>query len=324
MMQIDEIDNVNQQLIDDDDNAAIIDSDASDIDDEEASPLLSALDDLESRVVAALNEFKAQPGTVSSTAASGNNGSSKQTIHQELASILRPVVEVSAHTGPSTARALASSYPQNYTVEMCVDEIYSRINSELILPIILESAQSDTIPAKRSASLALFHTLHSEWSKAGSYLDGSTTAPSLAGPYGPGIAPGSGHVSAPPFNPAEGQRRNQVKSARRAELLRRWVQSAIPNLTPGTFTNTTLDTSAAGRGVLSASAALKPCLRYMAERIGSADDAGALRLFLPVMRMIEGVLGRLFLERARSGDQIMDQGKGGGAAADSLRASCIK
>eukprot|EP00985_Skeletonema_marinoi_P020340 scaffold12072_cov128-Skeletonema_marinoi.AAC.1 len=288
MMQIDEIDNINQQIIDDDDNAAIIDSDASDIDEEEASPLLSALDDLESRVVTALNEFKSHPGTVGSTATSA--GSVKQSIHQELASILRPVVEVSAHTGPSTARALASSYPQNYTIEMCVDEIYTRINSELILPVILESAQSDTIPAKRSASLALFHTLHSEWCKAGSYLDGSTSAPSLAGPYGPGISPGSGHVSAPPFNPAEGQRRNQIKSARRAELLRRWVQSAIPNLTPGTFTNATLDASAAGRGVLSASAALKPCLRYMAERIGSADDAGALRLFLPVMRMIEGEL----------------------------------
>ena len=60
-MQIDEIDNVNQQLLDDDDNAAIIDSDASDVDEEEASPLLSALDDLESRVVTALNEFKSHP-----------------------------------------------------------------------------------------------------------------------------------------------------------------------------------------------------------------------------------------------------------------------
>jgi len=324
MMQIDEIDN-NQQLIDDDDNAAIIDSDASDIDEEEASPLLSALDDLESRVVTALNEFKSHPGTVGSTttASSGGDNNAKQTIHQELASILRPVVEVSAHTGPSTARALASSYPQNYTIEMCVDEIYTRINSELILPVILESAQSDTIPAKRSASLAMFHTLHTEWCKAGSYLDGSTSAPSLAGPYGPGISPGSGHVSAPPFNPAEGQRRNQIKSARRAELLRRWVQSSIPNLTPGTFTNATLDASAAGRGVLSASAALKPCLRYMAERIGSADDAGALRLFLPVMRMIEGVLGRLFLERTRGGETAsMD--KKGLVEGDALRSSCIK
>ncbi|KAL7493329.1 hypothetical protein ACHAWT_002361 [Skeletonema menzelii] len=321
MMQIDEIDNVNQQLIDDDDNAAIIDSDASDVDEEEASPLLSALDDLESRVVTALNEFKSHPGTVGSTATAA--GSVKQSIHQELASVLRPVVEVSAHTGPSTARALASSYPQNYTVEMCVDEIYTRINSELILPVILESAQSDTIPAKRSASLALFHTLHSEWCKAGSYLDGSTSAPSLAGPYGPGISPGSGHVSAPPFNPAEGQRRNQIKSARRAELLRRWVQSSIPNLTPGTFTNATLDASAAGRGVLSASAALKPCLRYMAERIGSADDAGALRLFLPVMRMIEGVLGRLFLERTRGGEANSIDKKGQ-VEGDALRSSCIK
>ena len=326
MMQIDEIEEVNQQLIDDDDNAAIIDSDASDIDEEEASPLLSALDDLESRVVTALNEFKSHPGTVGSTTTAGSNGDnsySKQTIHQELASILRPVVEVAAHSGPSTARALVSSYPQNYTIEMCVDEIYTRINSELILPVILESAQSDTIPAKRSASLALFHTLHSEWSKAGSYLDSTTTAPSLAGPYGPGIPPGSGHVSAPPFNPADGQRRNQIKSARRAELLRRWVQSAIPNLTPGTFTNATLDASAAGRGVLSASAALKPCLRYMAERIGSADDAGALRLFLPVMRMIEGVLGRLFLERTRGGDFTNNEKKGP-MEGDALRSSCIK
>lgn len=320
MMQIDEIDDVNQQLIDDDDNAAIIDSDASDVDEEEASPLLSALDDLESRVVASLNEFKSHPGT---TGGAPTADGAKQTIHQELASILRPIVEVSAHTGPSTARALASSYPQNYTVEMCVDEIYTRINSELILPVILESAQSDTIPAKRSASLALFHTLHTEWSKAGSYLDGTTAAPSLAGPYGPGISPGSGHVSAPPFNPADGLRRNQIKAARRAELLRRWVQSAIPNLTPGTFTNATLDASAAGRGVLSASAALKPCLRYMAERIGSADDAGALRLFLPVMRMIEGVLGRLFLERTRGGEASSVEKKVQ-MEGDALRSSCIK
>eukprot|EP00574_Skeletonema_japonicum_P005742 CAMPEP_0201734648 /NCGR_PEP_ID=MMETSP0593-20130828/34863_1 /ASSEMBLY_ACC=CAM_ASM_000672 /TAXON_ID=267983 /ORGANISM="Skeletonema japonicum, Strain CCMP2506" /LENGTH=1151 /DNA_ID=CAMNT_0048228035 /DNA_START=44 /DNA_END=3499 /DNA_ORIENTATION=- len=61
----------------------------------------------------------------------------------------------------------------------------------------------------------------------------------------------------------------------------------------------------------------------MAERIGSADDAGALRLFLPVMRMIEGVLGRLFLERTRGGEaNSMD--KKGQVEGDALRSSCIK
>lgn len=303
-----------RDLVDDDDNAAI-ESDSSKVDEVEESPLLLALDDLESRVVTALNEFKSHSGRASNPSAAN--------IHDELASILRPVVEVSSHAGPSTARALSSNYPHILSLDLCVDEIYTRVNSELVLPVVLESAQSDLVPAKRSAALALFHTLHVEWQKAGSYLDGSTNAPSLAGPYGPGVTSGGGAISAPPFSAVEANRRAQIRAARKAELLRRWVQSAIPNLAPGTFTSTTLDAAAAGRGVLSASAALKPCLRYMAERIGSADDAGALRLFLPVMRMIEGVLGRLFLERARSGglNNELDQNSKG---ADSLRASCIK
>mmetsp|Transcript_18647 Transcript_18647/g.40362 ORF Transcript_18647/g.40362 Transcript_18647/m.40362 type:complete len:1419 (+) Transcript_18647:149-4405(+) len=317
MMQIDDpLDPLSQQ-IDDDDNAAI-ESDSSKVDEEEESPLLLALDDLESRLVTALNEFKSHSGRASTPAVSN--------IHDELASILRPVVEVASHAGPATARALASTYPHMLNLDLCVDEIYTRVNSDLVLPVVLESAQSDIVPAKRAASLALFHTLHVEWQKAGSYLDGTTNAPSLAGPYGPGITSG-GAISNPPFNALEASRRSQIRAARKAELLRRWVQSAIPNLAPGTFTSATLDASAAGRGVLSASAALKPCLRYMAERIGSADDAGALRLFLPVMRMIEGVLGRLFLERARGGNNMneLEQGsKGGAAAGDSLRASCVK
>ena len=307
------------QGVDDDDNAAI-DSDTSDvgIDDVDESPLLIALDDLESRVVSALNDFKAHPGRATDPSASN--------IHDELASLLRPVVETSSHAGPSAARMLASTYPRLLGLEECVDEIYTRVNSSLVLPVVLESAQSDAVPAKRAASLALFHTLYVEWSKGGSYLDATVAAgssSSLAGPYGPG---GSSTASPPP-GAAEASRRNQIRAARRAELLRRWVQAAIPNLAPGAYTSATSDAAVASRGVLSASAAIKPCLRYMAERIGNADDAGALRLFLPVMRMISGVLGRLFLERARGG---AGGGGGGGGrtneggAGDSLRASCIK
>ena len=307
------------QGVDDDDNAAI-DSDTSDvgIDDVDESPLLLALDDLESRVVSALNDFKAHPGRATDPSASN--------IHDELASLLRPVVETSSHAGPSAARMLASTYPRLLGLEECVDEIYTRVNSSLVLPVVLESAQSDAVPAKRAASLALFHTLYVEWSKGGSYLDATVAAgssSSLAGPYGPG---GSSTASPPP-GAAEASRRNQIRAARRAELLRRWVQAAIPNLAPGAYTSATSDAAVASRGVLSASAAIKPCLRYMAERIGNADDAGALRLFLPVMRMISGVLGRLFLERARGG---AGGGGGGGGrtneggAGDSLRASCIK
>ena len=314
MMQLD--DALVPQGVDDDDNAAI-DSDTSDvgIDDVDESPLLIALDDLESRVVSALNDFKAHPGRATDPSASN--------IHDELASLLRPVVETSSHAGPSAARMLASTYPRLLGLEECVDEIYTRVNSSLVLPVVLESAQSDAVPAKRAASLALFHTLYVEWSKGGSYLDATVAAgssSSLAGPYGPG---GSSTASPPP-GAAEASRRNQIRAARRAELLRRWVQAAIPNLAPGAYTSATSDAAVASRGVLSASAAIKPCLRYMAERIGNADDAGALRLFLPVMRMISGVLGRLFLERARGG-----AGGGGGrtnegGAGDSLRASCIK
>jgi len=300
----------NQNPITDDDDNAAIESDSSL--DEEESPLVLALDDLESRLVASLNEFKSHPGRASDPRS--------QTIHDELASILRPVVEVTSHLGPSTGRALANGYPHLLGVEMCVDEIYQRTVSELALPVILESAQSDVIPAKRAASLATFHTLYNEWRKGGSWLDGTTNAPAWSGPYGPGGA-GSAAGGVPAIAAQESGRRTNLRSMRKAELLRRWVQGAIPNLAPGTFTSSSLDASAASRGVLSASAALKPCLKYMAERIGSADDAGALRLFLPVMRLIEGVLGRLFLEGARKNDgrDINNEKEG-----DALRSSCIK
>ena len=315
MMQIDD-DPLQQrrQDVDDDDNAAI-ESDASDAEDneQENNPLVLTLDDLESRIVTALNEFKSHPGRATNPA--------EMNVHDELSSVLRTVVEVSAHSGPASARMLASNYPGLLTVEECVDEIYDRINSALVLPVILESAQSDMVPAKRAASLACFHAFHVEWQRGGSYLDTTGGVLSLAGPYGAGatVSSSSSSFSAPQLSALEISRRNQMRAARRSELLRRWVQASLPNLAPGTFSSASSDAAAASRGVLSASASLKPCLRYMADRIGNADDAGALRLFLPVMRMISGVLGRLFLERSRNGGKELDW-----AAGDALRASCIK
>ena len=68
MMQIDDplADPLAQQQVDDDDNAAI-ESDSSKVDEVEESPLVLALDDLESRVVTALNEFKSHPGRATSS-----------------------------------------------------------------------------------------------------------------------------------------------------------------------------------------------------------------------------------------------------------------
>mmetsp|Transcript_53479 Transcript_53479/g.160029 ORF Transcript_53479/g.160029 Transcript_53479/m.160029 type:complete len:1293 (-) Transcript_53479:126-4004(-) len=53
-------------------------------------------------------------------------------------------------------------------------------------------------------------------------------------------------------------------------------------------------------------------MRHVAEKIGSADDAGALRLYSPVMRMMGGALKRLF---------AIGQPQAGG---DALRSACVK
>ena len=242
-------------------------------------------------------------------------GGKSKTIHDDLSQLLRPILEISSHVSSSAARAVHASFPEVYDLESVVDTIYTKINSELILPVLLESAQSEVIPAKRAASLKMFHLLFVEWSKAGSWLEGSGgSMTSGLGPYGAGDTGIT--VTEHRLNELERQRRISKRSLRRSELLRRWVQACLPNLST-VFTHEASDVGAAGRGVLSASAALKPCLRYIAERIGEADDAGALRLFLPVMRMIERVLGRVFLEASSGGD-------GGDGNSEALRSSCIK
>ena len=132
---------------------------------EKEDPLQLAIEDLEGRIVAAMDDFKVHPGVRSSSAPGS------PTIHEELAMILRPVLEVAAHTGPSVARTY---YPVSATgegVEASCEDVYRHIMSDLVLPVMLESAQSDTIASKRSASLEFFHNLWKECHKAGSWLD---------------------------------------------------------------------------------------------------------------------------------------------------------
>ena len=127
-------------LDDDDNNALLVD----DVGDDNEDPFVLAVDDLEGRVITAVNTLKTHPGVRSTDARS---------IHDELAIILRPVLEVTAHTAPSVARTYNRG-PEG--VEDGVEQAYERVISDLLLPVILEIAQSDPTPAKRGASLEFF------------------------------------------------------------------------------------------------------------------------------------------------------------------------
>jgi len=72
--------------------------------------------------------------------------------------------------------------------------------------------------------------------------------------------------------------------------------------------------SVASRGIIAASSSLRPCMKHIAQRIKDADDRGASKLFAPVMKMVEGVLKKLFL-------CAPDEAAGAGG---SVRASSIK
>ena len=111
-------------------------------------PLVLAIEDLEGRVVSALDQMQLHPGTRSSTTT---------TVHEELGVLLRPVVEIAAHTAPSIARTY---YRQD--IDDTMDQVYERPISDLILPTILEIAQSDNSPAKRAATLEFFRQVWQE------------------------------------------------------------------------------------------------------------------------------------------------------------------
>ena len=248
-------------------------------------PLVMAIDDLEGRVVSALDEVKLHPGVRSSSAPGAPN------VHEELATLLRPVLEVAAHTGPSIARTYYRGEGHE-GVEISVEDVYERVVSDLVLPVMLEMAQSERTPAKLGASLEFFRNLWNECHKAGSWLDNTTTGPQ-AGPYGAGGSH-AGSVSTQAMR-AVVKRRQTKRLAREGELLRYWVQASIACTEPGVLTSDEGEGAVASRGIIAASASLRPSLRHIAQRIRDTDDRGANRLYAPVMKMIEGVLKQLFL-----------------------------
>ncbi|CAJ1954513.1 unnamed protein product [Cylindrotheca closterium] len=286
----------------DDDNAAPEMQSEAELEGEKEDPFLMAIDDLEGRVVAALDDVKIHPGVRSN---------SSQTVQAELATVLQPVMEVAAHTAPSVARTYYRGVGAE-GVEASCEEVYQRVISDLVLPVLLEMAQSDTIPAKRGASLEFFRGLWRECHKSGSWLDSNQG--SNGGPYGSGIISKVHHNTQQPR--AQLKRRQQKRLAREAELLRYWVQASIACTTPGVFTSDSAEAAIGARGVIAASASIRPSLKHIAQRIRDADDRGANRVFGPVMKMVEGVLKKLFLNTNLSKDV--------GAEDDALRSACIK
>lgn len=270
-----------EDTLSDDDNAQQLEEEPAVNED----PLLLAIDDLEGRVVTALDDIKLHPGVRSSSAPDSPD------VHQELATLLRPVLEIAAHTGPSIAR----TYFRGVGVEgidMAVEDVYERTVSDLVLPVLLEIAQSDTSPAKRAAALEFFRNFWQEAHKAGSWLD-NTTDSSNAGPYGSGTS-SHGASNAPRHLV---KRRRDKNMAREGEILRYWVQAAIACTTPGVFTAEDADVATASRGIIAASASLRPSLKHIVQRIKDTDDRGANRLYKPVMEMVENVLKKMFLSK---------------------------
>ena len=268
-----------QDTLSDDDNAQIEVPEQEVVEVED--PLLMAMDDLEGRVVAALDDVKLHPGV--RTSATSN-------VHDELATLLRPVLEVAAHTGPSIAR----TYYHGDEIESSVEDVYQRVVSDLVLPVMLEMAQSERSPAKLGASLEFFRHFWKECHKAGSWLD-TTTIGVQAGPYGAGGAHSSSSSTQTPAMRAILKRRQVKRLAREGEILRYWVQASIACTEPGVLTSDEGEGAVASRGIIAASGSLRPSLRHIAQRIRDTDDRGANRLYAPVMKMVEGVLKQLFL-----------------------------
>jgi symplekin len=288
-------------LSDDDDNAQ------DDVEDEELDnedPLLLAIDDLEGRVAVALEDIQLHPG-ISST--DSNQG--VMTIHDELAALIRPVIEVAAHTAPSVARTYHRGVgPEG--VENSMDDVYQRIVADLVLPVMLEIAQSDPILTKRGAGLEFFRTLWKEYHKSGSWLDITTTG-LQQGPYGAG---GSHHHTVPanvannPAMRAAQKRRQQKRLVREGEILRYWIEASNALLNAVDFNSTdSTESEIISRGIISASAAIRPAFSHLSQRIKDADDRGAARMYTLVMRTVEAVLKKMFL-----------------GSDDSMRAACIK
>lgn len=305
---IDDHDDNNSQTSQTSDTGSDVELESSNV----VDPLLTAIDDLEGRIVSSLDNFKLHPGVKST--GSGNSNNQHESIHTELKEILRPVLEIAAHSGPATAR---SNWRGAYraTVDVAIEEVYKRLNSDLILPVVLESAQSDIIPAKRAASLSFFHSLYNEYKTQGSYLDyfeaKDRHSGALYGPFDKNSIPSRGVLRS----------RTTQKNEKSIELLRYWVEASSSCTIQGSFSNMQSDDSIASRAVISACAVVRPALKHVADKIASADDAGALKLFIPVMRMIGGVLRRLLTPIT---SDMMADVKKSNMNKDALKSACIK
>lgn len=264
-------------------------------------PRKLALEELESRVVDALENVMQHLGQATSS----------DSVQDELSQLLRPIVEIAAHTAPSIAR----TYYQGGSlegVEASCDEVYQQIVSDLVLPSIFDIAQTDAVPAKRSSSLEFFRTLFSEFLKAGSWLDVDFATSANAGPYGAGVSSTKRRDHQQRQPPGQLKRRQAKRLQREREVLRYWVKASIACLTPGVFTSDASERTVASRGVIAASASIRPSLKHIAQRIKDADDRGANKVFALVMQMVEGVLKKLFFDSSET-----QQG-------DALKSSCIK
>ena len=304
----------------DDDNKSqssdIPDTDSVDLDSSTTAtaldPLLTSIDDLEGRIITALDNFKLHPGVKSNP--------HHESIYSELKEILRPVLEIAAHVGPATARnKWRSAFRQS--VDVAIEEVYKRLNSDLILPVLLESVQSDIIPAKRAASLGFFHNLYIEYKTQGSYLDYFEAGPGTGGLGYSGSLYGIMDKNTMPSRAVLRMRTTQ-KTEKSVELLRYWVEGSSACTVPGAFSDLQSDGAIASRAVISASAVVRPALKHVAEKIASADDAGALKLFIPVMRMIGEVLRRLFPPQTSFLNK--SNSNADNKSADALKSACIK
>lgn len=315
-----------------------------------ADPFQAAISELESLVIAHLNSFKEHPGIKT-------NPNSTDSVHKELELLLRPILEIAAHTGPAQARAhywkssaasaASLSGPNDAggplsgvdgsgnipgvnvgsnnsrTIDAAIEEVHNVLNLELIFPVLLETAQSDSSPNKRAAALSFFHNLFLEYKLPGSYLD-YVENPLLIRYSGTLYGSFEKQKHAPPSRMVLKQR-TVSKANRCQKLLRYWIEASSFCILPGAFTSIEKDDKIASRAVISSSAVIRPALNHVKDKIKSADDAGALRLFLPVMKMIAGVLQRLFLvamNMNHSSDGNKSSSAGGGG--DALKSACIK
>lgn len=283
----------------DDDNAAPEMQPEAEMEVEQEDPLLLAIDDLQGRVAVALDDVRVHTGVRSG---------SGQTVQEELGELLRPVLEVAAHTSPSVARTYYRGIGAE-GVEASCEDVYQHVVSDLVLPSLLEMAQADTMPARRGAALEFFRQLWKECHKPGSWLDPSSGV--NAGPYGSGQT--DRHLQQQNQPRPQWRRRQATRMAREGEVLRYWVQASIACTVPGVFTNEAAEAAIAARGVIAASASIRPSFKHIAQRIRDTDDRGANRVFAPVLKMIEGVLKRLFISQETQS-----------AEGDALRSSCIK